>query len=452
VLGIFIVLALAGVYVAVWGRDPLRIASGSVARAVCAAAFVSNVDPDRLYAEEEAPLMRPFDVLLRYRIDREKREVRASFAGAFAAQAVYREGIGCLVVHGDVPEPAGLATQRNETTSAANVASTDAAIAAALDHAFAEPDPQHLRQTKAFVVMHEGNLIAERYADGYGPDTPIWAHSVTKSLTSALIGILVREGKVTLDTHPRVTDRQAANDPRRAITVDHLLRMTSGLPFDDTPDIVNPLTRMLFLERDMAGYAESLDLQNPPGKVWNYSNAGYEILSRMIRDAIGPSAVDVERFARRELFDPLGMHSAMLDCDATGTPVGASTAYASARDWARFGQLYLDDGVVDGRRVLPEGWVDYSRSQTLDTGYGAGFWTNRLDKGTVPVWDAPWGMPSLPRDMFYARGALGQYIVIIPSERLVVVRMGLGYGGVEGAISEIIAALHGSSGQVRPAR
>jgi len=196
----------------------------------------------------------------------------------------------------------------------------------------------------------------------------------------------------------------------------------------------------------MAGYAAKVPLEHPPGTAWGYSNTGYTVLSRLVRDAVGTSAADVERFVRRELFEPLGMRNATLDCDATGTPVGASNSYASARDWARFGQLYLDDGVVAGRRILPEGWVAYSASQTLATGYGAGFWTNLVNEGRVPVWDAPWGMPKLPKDMFYARGALGQYVVIVPSERLVVVRMGIGYGGVETAIAGIITALHANTG------
>ncbi|TLY51011.1 MAG: serine hydrolase, partial [Gammaproteobacteria bacterium] len=289
----------------------------------------------------------------------------------------------------------------------------------------------------AFVVLHEGKLIAERYAPGYGPNTPIWAHSLSKSLTNALIGVLVRQGKLRVD-QPLAGAGWPASDPRSAITIDQLLRMISGLPFDDNDDAINPLTHMLFLDRDMAGYAAMLPLANAPGKTWGYSNAGFMLLSRLVRDAAGESAADTERFVRRELFEPLGMRGATLDCDAIGTPVGASNSYASARDWARFGQLYLDDGMVDGRRILPEGWVAYSHSQTLDTGYGAGFWTNLVDHGSVPVWDAPWGMPTLPKDMFYARGALGQYIVIVPSERLVVVRMGFAYGGVEKAIAEII--------------
>ncbi len=434
------------VYANVWGKDMLRVATGSVSRAVCAAAFVSGVDPDRLFAEEEKPHMQDLDFLLHYEIDRSKREVRATIGGGFGTRAVYREGLGCIVAHGDdaLPEAAGLAAPNfaDAFPDTAVVAPTDPALRKALDDAFAEPNPGYARNTKAFVVLHEGKLIAERYAPGYGPNTPIWAHSISKSLTNALMGILVREGKLRIDEPVPVPAWQAPNDARRMITANLLLRMTSGLPFDDTDDVINHLTRMLFLERDMAGYAAQVPLDHVPGSTWNYSNAGFMILSRLVRDAAGNSAADTERFVRRELFEPLGMRTATLDCDATGTPIGASNSYASARDWARFGQLYLDDGMVDGRRILPEGWVAYSKSQTLDTGYGAGFWTNLVGTGTVPVWDAPWGMPLLPKDMFYARGALGQYIVIVPSEKLVVARLGIGYGGVENAIAEIISALH----------
>ena len=188
----------------------------------------------------------------------------------------------------------------------------------------------------------------------------------------------------------------------------------------------------------MAAYAAQMPLVQTPGVTWGYSNLGYVLLSRIIRDAAGGSAVDAGRFVRHELFAPLGMRNAVIETDATGTPVGASNVYASARDFARFGQLYLDDGMVNGRRLLPDAWVAYSNSQTIETGYGAGFWNNLVD-GEVPIWRAPWGLPQLPKDMYYARGALGQYVVIVPSERLVVVRMGisLDYGTGIGESREI---------------
>ncbi|WP_266168069.1 serine hydrolase domain-containing protein [Dyella subtropica] len=439
----------AAIYLNTAGRDLMRTATGSVSRSLCATTFLSRLDPDRMFDEEQRPLMSSIAWAIHYDVDRARREVRTSVLGGFAARAVFREGLGCLLVHGNdpVPEAAGFesAPIASPYPQAEVVEPTDPAIHHALDRAFAEADPAHPRLTKAVVVLHNGQLIGERYAAGYGPDTPIYAHSLTKSVVNALIGVLVHQGKLRLDQPAPVAAWRSAADPRHAITVDQLLRMDSGLPFDETDGAVNPMSHMLFLERDMAGYAARTPLAHPPGTAWGYSNLSYVLLSQMIRDAAGGGAVDAGRFMRHELFEPLGMRNAVIETDATGTPVGSSNVYASARDFARFGQLYLDDGVVDGRRILPEGWVDYSHSQTLKTGYGAGFWTNLVNEGSVPVWDAPWGMPQLPKDMFYARGALGQYVVIVPSEHLVVVRMGITVAGstkIGDMVADIIAALH----------
>jgi CubicO group peptidase (beta-lactamase class C family) len=441
-------LLAAAIWTGTVGKNLFRTATGSISHSLCATAFLSRLDPQRTFTEEQLPLMRSIGGAIHYEVDRTRQEVRTSVFGDFTARAVYREGLGCLLVHGDnaVPEAAGFKPDPIAGTYPANIVEpTDPAIRRALDRAFAEPDPAHPRLTKAVVVLHDGQLIAERYAPGYGTDTPIWGHSLSKSVTSALIGILVRQGKLRLDQPAPIAAWRSPADPHRTVTIDQLLRMDSGLPFDETEDGISPMTRMQFLERDMAGYAARMPLAHRPGTAWGYSNLGYVLLSRIVRDAAGGSAVDAERFVRRELFAPLGMRSAVIETDATGTPIGSGSVYASARDFARFGQLYLDDGVADGRRILPEGWVDYSRSQTLDTGYGAGFWTNLVNSSRVPVWNAPWGMPQLPKDMYYARGALGQYVVIVPSEHLVVVRMGISidYGtGIDDLVAAIIDALH----------
>ena len=449
ILGLVLAALLAG---AIWlgtaGRPLLLVATGSTSEGLCDAAFVSQADPESVFREQHAPMLRGIGWAFRWHIDRARHEVHASVLGAFGARAVYRPGLGCLLVHGDgtVPEAAGfIPAPIGSPYPDRVVASDDPAIRAAIDRAFAEPDPAHPRNTKAVVVLHDGRLIAERYAPGYGPDTPIWAHSLTKSLTQALIGILVRDGRLQLNQPAPIPAWQSPGNPHHAITVDQLLRMDSGLPFDETDGVVNPLTRMVFLERDMAGYAARTPLAYAPGTTWAYGNLDYVLLGRMVTNAAGGSAVDAEQFARRELFAPLGMAHTVIQADATGTLVGSGGSYGTARDFARFGQLYLDDGVVDGRRILPEGWVAYSHSQTLDTGYGAGFWLNIKHDTRVPVWNAPWGMPQLPKDMYYARGAFGQYVVIVPSEKLVVVRMGisLDYGDDTGdLVAAIITALH----------
>jgi CubicO group peptidase (beta-lactamase class C family) len=178
---------------------------------------------------------------------------------------------------------------------------------------------------------------------------------------------------------------------------------------------------MLFLEPDMAGFAERARLKAAPGSQWEYTSGNTLILSRIIRDAVGGRAEDVVELAERELFGPLGIRTATIEFDSTGTPVGSIYVFASARDWARFGTLYLNDGMVDGRRILPEGWVKYSASPSLDTDYGAGFWTNR---GTHE--DAADRIRAgMPADAFYGSGNLGQRVVIAPSAGLVFVRLGL---------------------------
>jgi CubicO group peptidase (beta-lactamase class C family) len=299
------------------------------------------------------------------------------------------------------------------------------------------------------VVVKDGRIVAERYAEGFGIDTPILGFSATKSVTSALVGILVRQGKLALDRPAPVATWQGAGDPRGAITVDHLLRHTAGLALGNSlsaslGSALEPVNRMKYVEADMAGYAESFGIETPPGSAWNYNDGNSLIVSQLIRDAVGGHAGDVLRFARTELFDPLGMHGVTLEFDAAGTPEGSTQMLAPARDWARFGMLYLNDGVAGDKRILPEGWVKYSASATPDAwvGYGAGFWTNHGDSyGATYRIELGW-----PRDAFFAKGTIGQYVIVIPSERLVIVRLGvspnwpLDADGVTRLVSDVVAA------------
>ena len=415
-----------------WLAGPLiRTATGSVSGSMCAAAFVAGLDPAQVYREEQLPDpgIAKLDLAIRYTVDRQRREARATVLGGFSSRAVYREGFGCHLVHGDGPDAVGMASAEQDsvvTDIAPPLAEAlDPRLASALDAAFAEVDVRALRQTKAVVVLRDGRLVAERYAPGYGAETPVWGHSLTKSVTSALIGVLVRDGKLQVDQAAPVTAWRTADDGRRDVTVDQLLRMTSGLPFDETDAIITPATRMWMLESDQAAFAARQPLMARPGTQWGYSNASYTLLSSLIRNAAGGDATKTLSFIRRELFAPLGMRHATLEFDASGTPVGSASMFASARDWARFGQLYLDDGMAHGRRILPAGWGRYSAQRTLDTGYGAGFWNNLKQDGEIPYWHLTWGLKGLPPDTYFGRGALGQFIVIVPSARLVVVRLGL---------------------------
>ncbi len=428
-----VVVQLAGCSTVRPGKA-LRVATGLTSHTLCSATFVSGLDPDRVYAKSIRlmPGVGLLEWALRYEVDTARRQVTASLLGAFESRAVYRDGFGCLVVHG--PEsPGGAPPEKTpsgrrlpahlvqEFAGPAVVEPANVKLRAALDRAFDEPDRQPRRVTQALVVVHDGRVVAERYAPGLGMGTPMLGWSMTKSVVNALVGILARQGRLSVDEPAPVAGWQGTDDPRRTITIDHLLRMTSGLDLDETGSGFDPVSQMLFVERDMAGFAEHAGLATPPGSKWVYSSGNALILSRIIRDAVGGDAADVIEFARRNLFDPLGMGNVTLEFDATGTPVGSTYMFATARDWARFGLLYLNDGVVNGERILPEGWVRYSSSPTLESGYGAGFRTNRGRGGEAERRV----LAGMPRDSFFASGALGQRLVIVPSKRLVIVRLGM---------------------------
>lgn len=237
-------------------------------------------------------------------------------------------------------------------------------LAEAMDKAFSEPDPKKPRRTRAVVVVYDGRIIAERYAPGFSQSTPLLGWSMTKSVTNALIGILVGQGRLLIQEPAPVPEWSGADDPRGAITLDQLLRMSSGLKFIEEYTKNSDATCMLFGTHDTAAYAASQPLETEPDSKWSYSSGTANILSRLVRHTIGGTSADYFAFPRRALFNRIGMRSAIMEPDASGTFVGSSFMYATVRDWARFGLLYLQDGVWEGTQILPEGWVDYSRRPT----------------------------------------------------------------------------------------
>ena len=432
VLGTFGVLLCAGAWFLVRAARGIRVGTAVVSHTLCSGVFVSGLDPDSLYAEAIKPIpgQGALSHRLGYSVDRKGQQVTVTWAGIFQSRSVYRGEYGCMLLHGNESPDAGigkLPVGEGRIPSAPRPADPFEVlprapkIEAALDHAFAEPSQPPYRLVKAIVILHNRKLAGERYAAGYGSETPIPGYSLAKSVTNALIGILVRQKKLSVDARAPVADWSNPSNPRRAITIDNLMRMTSGLALDESYTGFDPVSRMLFLESDMAGYAERARLKAAPGSKWDYTSGNTLVLSRVIRDAVGGNAQDVLEFARREFFEPLGITTVTIEFDATGTPVGSIYVYMSARDWARLGELYLNDGVVNGKRILPEGWVNYSATPTLDTDYGAGFWTNRGFHG-----DAEDRIHAgMPADAFYGSGNFGQRIVIVPSANLIIVRLGL---------------------------
>jgi CubicO group peptidase (beta-lactamase class C family) len=373
------------------------LGSGFLAQRLCGDVFISKRDPDAVLAED---LSGPGYELLWFfqpRVDRERRLVTASAFGIGRQISVFREGFGCTHVVGKsegelrdqtanllattpAPDLHALWPEGERVDLEALPQGVDGpALERAMDAAFAEPDPAHPRHTRALVVVYQGRIVAERYAPGFDAGMPLLGWSLTKAALNALVGECVGDGKLALGDRALLPEWQGSEDPRRDITLDELLRMTSGLAFDEAySSFSSDITQMLFVQGDMAGFAASKPLIHPPGTVWHYSGGTSLILSRLLRNSF-QSERDYLRFPRERLFDPLAMRSAVIEADDSGTLFAASFMYASARDWARLGLLFEQDGMWQGRRLLPEDWVAYTltpASAAPDGRYGA-HWLKR---------------------------------------------------------------------------
>lgn len=415
-----------------------RVGAGFSAEILCGGVFVSGRAPEEVKAKD---LSGPGYELLRFfseAIEYDKKRVTASAYGLAAQTAIYREGLGCTLIDGgseaklrdeaqslavtlpadtEALWPEGERVDLDAPADGVDRAALDAAIAAA----FAEPDPAHPRNTRAIVVVHRGRIVAERYAPGFDAMMPLIAWSMTKGALNALVGLRVKDGKMALTDRALMPEWRADGDERRDISLDDLLRMRSGLAFDESyDDPLADVTVMLFARGDMAKFAADKPLVHPPGTDWAYSSGTSILIARALR-ATFATEQDYLRYPRERLFGPLGASSAVIGPDASGTLVGSSLLYASARDFARLGLLFLQDGVWRGERLLPEGWVEYTLTPTKnapDETYGAHMWLK------LPQSDGN-GEPPMPDDAYYFLGHDEQIIAVVPSRDLVIVRLGL---------------------------
>jgi CubicO group peptidase (beta-lactamase class C family) len=422
-------LLLAGLAAAVYLRPDraLEASSGLLAHNLCSAVFISGLDPEATANELVKPMLPGFlGPLLRYHVDAALKTVETRVAGLKPMRAAFTSGYGCRLILDPRYQGPAPATPRAPSPSDAfapdtQVSTQDSRINAALDREFTEQAAQRPRYVKAIVIVKEGRVIAERYAPGFTLDTPLLSYSVAKSFTNALLGILVRQGRLRIDQPVGAPEWQRSGDPRGAVVIDDLLRMDSGIDAPETGSGFDPVTQMLYGQDDMAAFAASFPLKARPRTSWEYTSANTLILDRLIGATVGDGPSGLRAFADRELFAPLHMDHVTLEFDGAGTFVGSAHVYATARDYARFGQLFLSGGVSpDGQRILPEGWIEYSRRSTLGAPYGAGFWTN--DGPSVPA--ARRVANGFPKDGYFASGNRGQRIYIIPSEHLIVARFG----------------------------
>ena len=341
-------------------EGPARVAGVPVhftSHQLCSATFVGGLDPTEFYNEAIKPKLGPVGAILRYEIDRERQEVRAHLAGLLHSRAVYDGPFGCRVLHlgrearfaqSKADEPR--VVSRSSIAGLGIVAPANDRLSEALDHAFAESDSGPRRFTKAVVVLHRGRVVGERYAPGVTPATPLIGWSMTKSVTNALLGILVRNGKLDMKEPAAIAEWSTPSDPRHGITADQLLRMVSGIGCGQSlktgfTTLFDADTQMEFDMADQSAFAANARLRAKPGAEWRYTNCNFILLSRMIRDAAGGDATSSRKFIERELFAPLGFEHATLEYDSAGVPLGTDSSLGQR---PRLGTLRL--AVSAGRR------------------------------------------------------------------------------------------------------
>lgn len=418
ILSVLLVLVLGGAVLGYLHERPLlRTGTGYAAHNACALTFIAGRDnPDTdLPPNPLVPYVTGY-------VNKAGKSATSAVLWVLSKQKAYfTPGFGCTVAS---DRPAGLG-RATKVSSDPNTISDQPApdmtpqVSEAIGRAFGDDLSESRRTqlgTRAIVVLRGGQIIGERYADGFDATTPQLGWAMSKSVANLLVGRYALERKFSLD---RDHLRPEWTDGRAAITLDELMRMTSGLSWDETYQLGTPITEMLYEQPDMAAYAASQPLAHQPGSYQQYSSGSTNILCHWLTQLADVPDTD---FPRTELFAQLGLSSAVWEPDASGTPVCSSYLWATPRDWATIGQFALQDGVWADERLLPKGWMQQSTTATQvpeseEKGYAAGWWTNTQADGSLVA-------PELPDDAYWASGHDGQRLYVVPSSDLVVVRLG----------------------------
>lgn len=402
----------------------LRVGTGYAAKIVCSNVFLAKRDGGQVLAQDVQAPGHPLLRTVQIAVDREQASVTARLLGVFVpATAVYREGLGCVsVADGDLETvlatppvilPALPKTEAGPWPAGGDSVVNDPRLATVLGDRDLTGSGM-----RAVVIVKDGQLVGEAYGPGFDRDTPLLGWSITKTVNAAILGRAVAEGRIDLEARGLFPDW--IDEPRAAITPADLMAMQSGLQFNEDYGGVADVTRMLYLEPDMAAFSAAMPSVAGPGTVFNYSSGTSVMLARLWMNTFEDPAAALA-YPRSALFGPLGMTSAVMETDQAGTFVASSYLYASAPDWARFGQFLLQDGQWSGVRLLPAGFVQSMQAPSQASG---GRYTNGQAWQVGPG-DEPDERFGLPGDTYWAQGHDGQSIAIVPSERLIVVRLGL---------------------------
>lgn len=440
---VFLLFAV-GTYAFLSIRPMVPIATGYAAKKMCSCHFIAGRTQASIQKDDlrNSPLNLTSTVL-----DEAQKSATSTLFGMGAKTAVYRKNLGCVLLDGKDDFNIQLAVNkarsnsstalwpRGEAVATNNVQGVDYdALNKAINSIFDPSLNMDKIRTRAAVVIYKDTLIAEKYANGFDKDTEILGWSMNKSIVSALVGILVKDGKMSLtDDHLY----ENWTDERSTITLNDLLQMQSGLAFEENYTAVSDVTKMLFMNEDIVKEIATNPLDTTPGTKWYYSSGTTNLVAGLIRKEF-PTHQAYLKFPHERLFSKIGMESMVLEIDESGNYIGSSYGYATPRDWAKFGLLYLNEGNWFGEQIIDTSWVNFTRQPATQSGgvYGGHFWHNHDHVAFKDV----------PTDLYSCNGFEGQYVYIIPSKDLVVVRMGLSEGNEYDAnqfLKQVIEAVGG---------
>ena len=362
----------------------------------------------------------------------------SSVFGLLTRNAIYREGLGSVLIVDDYDTSRKLLIPKR--TKPDNLTPFPFGNADQKDSIFTNVDYDKLNksvntifsnntQTRAVVVIHKNQIIAEKYDTGFTKSSRILGWSMTKSIMSTVFGIMQKQGKI--DVNQLVANYDWTQDDRVSITYNNLLQMNSGLEWDEDYNSISDVSKMLFLEKDMTIIQAKKPLVGKPNETWNYSSGTSNLISGLLRGRFN-SHQEYLDYWYAEFIDKIGMNSMLVETDLSGNYVGSSYAWATPRDWAKFGLLYLNKGNWNGEQLFNPSWVDYISTPTngSDGTYGGHFWLN-----------AEGQFPDVPKNMFYASGYQGQFVFVFPDQDLVVVRMGLTKIDINGFLKELLESI-----------
>ncbi len=438
-----LVVGLFALVIAFWVNYPkLNLITGFAAKNVCSCVFVANREIESIEKTDNG--FSPVKYATN-RVNFDQQSATATILGLKPRTAVYSPNTGCTLLpegekEGGVelipnrraeaqvePYPYGEGEPLSGEISGVDMAS----LTQAVNKAF-EGEVIGEEASRAVLVLYKDQLVLERYTSGFSAETRFQGWSMTKSLMSGVFGVLHKQGRIDLEQDHLFPEWE--DDERRGITLNNLLQMNSGLAWEEDYTTISDVTRMLFQSEDMSRIPMEKELVGTPGETWLYSSGVSNLLSEYLRTRF-QSHQEYLDFWYEELVDKIGMHSMVLETDLSGNYAGSSYSWATARDWAKFGLLYLHRGQWKGEEILEESWIDYTTTPAPDSEqkYGAHFWVNSGGQ-----------FPDVPRDMFSANGFQGQHVFIIPSKDLVVVRFGLTESpefDINGLLKGIVAAV-----------